>query len=167
MHRYLVCSDIHGKIANFRYALKEASMDGLDGVLIAGDVEVQVNVFEQIIEEMAPGAALYIVKGNCDYDISGLNMIETIKLPGGITCLLTHGHKYSVKSDLFTLSTVAQNLRANLVIYGHTHNFDDCKIGQVRYLNPGALYGSAYSYPSYVLLTINNGQLDILHRLIK
>ena len=40
MKRYLICSDIHGNIDNFKIALKEAFLDPIDGVLIAGETEI-------------------------------------------------------------------------------------------------------------------------------
>ncbi|MCQ2531500.1 MAG: YfcE family phosphodiesterase [Saccharofermentans sp.] len=165
MNRYLVCSDIHGQIENFKYALKEASMDGLDGVLIAGDTELEPSVLQDLVNET--GAKLYLVRGNCDYAY-GRNLRDflTITLPGGIVCMLTHGHKYSVKSDVFTLVSVADNLGANLVIYGHTHSYDDSKIGSMRVVNPGALCGSFFSHPSYILMTIDGNRIEMLRRVI-
>lgn len=165
MHRFLVCSDIHGNLENLRYALKEATLDPIEGVIIAGDTEVSVDEIRSIVKEFVD-CKLYMVRGNCDYTAPGITDMITFELPGNITCMLTHGHRYHVKEDLFTLGTVAQNLKANLVVYGHTHEFEDTNMGRIRIVNPGALNGGRYSYPSYVLMTIDNGKIEILHRVM-
>lgn len=165
MYRFLVCSDIHRNMENFKYALEEAYGEGVDGVIIAGDTEVETCLIEELVEDA--GAQLYIVKGNCDYGQNDLRDMVTFELPGGITCMLTHGHRYHVKSDLYTLASVADNLGANLVIYGHTHVYDDCSMGKIRFVNPGALCGGYFSNASYILMTIDNGRIDILKRVIQ
>ena len=165
MYRYLVCSDIHGNISNFEYALREASAEGVDGVIVAGDTEMSTGKLEEMVE--AIGAKLYLVKGNCDYsNAAGLRDMITFELPHGKTCLLTHGHRYHVKSDLYTLAAVADNLKADLVIYGHTHVYDDMSMGKVRLINPGALCGGYYSQASYILMTVYDKGIDILKRTI-
>ena len=163
MYRFLVCSDIHRNLENFKYALEEAYGEGVDGVIIAGDTEIDTGIIEELVWDA--GADLYIVKGNCDYG-SDLKDMVTFELPGGVPCMLTHGHRYYVKSDLYTLSSVADNLKVKLVIYGHTHMYDDTTMGRIRFINPGALCGGYFSQASYVLMTIDNGKIDILKRVI-
>ncbi|MCQ2528835.1 MAG: metallophosphoesterase [Saccharofermentans sp.] len=164
MYRILVCSDIHRNIENFKYALEEAYGEGVDEVLIAGDIEVDPAVIEELVEDA--GATLRIVKGNCDYGLDLKDML-TFELPGGVNCLLTHGHRYYVKSDLYTLAEVANNMKANLVIYGHTHIYDDTFMGKVHFVNPGALCGGYFSPASYVLMTIDGGRVDVIKRVIR
>lgn len=164
MYRYLVCSDIHRRIENFKYALKEASADGLDGIICAGDIEVDSSILIDLANEV--GAKLYLVKGNCDSsNVAGFQEMITFNVSEKLTCLLTHGHKYQVKYDMDTLQYVAQYRKVDIAIYGHTHIYDDQKVGNIRYINPGALCGG-YSKPSYVLLTIDGKNIDVLKRVI-
>ena len=72
MSKYLVCSDIHGEIESFRTALLQELP--LDGILIAGDLELSTSEVEGAIwgavQETDPGASTsppsYIVAGNND-----------------------------------------------------------------------------------------------------
>ena len=129
-------------------------------------MEMKDNPMKEIVDEMA-GCPLYRVEGNCDFEIPGVEEKLLFTLPDGVTCFLTHGHKHHVKSDLFTLSQIAQNLKANLVIYGHTHTFDNVTMGRTRFVNPGSLSGHGYSYPQYALMTIDNGKIDIIKRVMQ
>lgn len=168
MNRYLVCSDIHGNLENFKYALKEASMDPLDGVIIAGDIEMDVEVIRALVESSDANGVptkLYIVCGNCDRRRSDVQDMISFTFPDGKKCMLTHGHRYGVKGDLDMLGMVADNIGAQVAIYGHTHSFDDHTYGRVRFINPGALCGGFYN-PTYVLMTLYNGKIDILKRTI-
>lgn len=167
MHRFLVCSDIHRDMENFKYALREASAEGVEGVFIAGDTELSSALLHEMCENI--GAKLYLVRGNCDYSNAvGVEDLLTINLPGNHKCLLTHGHRQQVKSDTDLLMYVAQNHECDLAIYGHTHMYDDSSRGGVRLINPGSLGSSFWGSSSYILMTIdNNGRVDILKRVIR
>lgn len=165
MKRYLICSDIHGNTSDFAYALREATRDPLDGVFVAGDIEVDSSDIKELVDKV--GCPFYLVKGNCDStSVLGYKDMMVIDLPDGIKCMLTHGHRYHVKNDLYILADVANSVGANLVIYGHTHMYDDCKMGKLRLLNPGALCGSYFGPGSYMQMTIDKGRVDVIKRVI-
>lgn len=166
MKRYLICSDIHGKIENFKKALKEANLDPLDGVIIAGDLEYSTNEIWNLVtacDSNGRPSDIYMVKGNCDGYETSLRDLLTFDLPG-VRCLLTHGHKYHVKNELDLLSMIAMNNQANLVIYGHTHEYDDHMMGRIRFLNPGSIGINHFGKPSYMLMTIDNGRIEVIKR---
>lgn len=170
MNRFLVCSDIHRRIENFRYALTEGKMEGIEGVIIAGDVEVDYSVIRDLMSEVfgeeVIGVKLYIVKGNCDgSNLAGVDDMITFNLNEKVTCLLTHGHKYQVKYDLDTLEYVSSYRKAKVAIYGHTHMYDNHVSGGVRFINPGALCGG-FDKPSYIILTVDGSHVDVLKRVI-
>lgn len=153
MSRYLICSDIHRKINNFRLALEEAGKDGLDGVIIAGDFELDTS---EIVDLVPRSSTLRIVKGNCDgSNAYGIPLLATFKI-GKFNFLLTHGHNYQVKSDLDTLMYVASYQKANVVIYGHTHEYDDHIKKNMRFLNPGSVGSSYYQSATYMIMTIDD-----------
>lgn len=166
MNRFIICSDIHGNLSDFKRMLREAGRDPIDGVIIAGDMEIDQTEIQQavsVLKRDGKPVSLYMVKGNCDYEFCGdLKDLATIQLPGNITCVLSHGHRYQVKSDLMVYAEVARNLGAKIAIYGHTHLYDDRMLGNIRFINPGALCGSRYDRPSYILMTIYDGKVDIV-----
>ena len=69
---------------------------------------------------------------------------------------MTHGHTYHVKYGLSELKMSARSAKADILLYGHTHDpyteYDD----GLYIMNPGAVLG----YPSeYGVIDIQNGQI--------
>lgn len=166
MCRYLIVSDIHRKINNFKLALEDAYSKPLDGVIIAGDMELDVTLLVELIKAMAPEGkvpSIHLVKGNCDgSNAAGIPDMTTFEINENIKVLLTHGHKYMVKSDLDTLTYVASYQNANLVIYGHTHEYDDHIKSGIRFLNPGSIGSGYYGHLTYMLMSIEKGNRIII-----
>lgn len=166
MCRYLIVSDIHRKINNFKIALEDAYSKPLDGVIIAGDMELDAMLLVELIKAMAPEdkkPSIYMVKGNCDgSNAAGIPEMTTIDLNENIRLLLTHGHNYMVKNDLDTLTYVADYRHANLVIYGHTHEYDDHIKNGIRFLNPGSVGSGYYGHCTYMIMSIENGTRIII-----
>ncbi len=170
MQRFLVCSDIHGKIKNFEYALREALYENIDGVILAGDFEMDISTIKALINELSGencGVKLYAVRGNCDSSgmAQGAPDFQLFNLNDKVKCFLTHGHNYQVKYDLDTLQYVAEYKGAAVCVYGHTHIYEDRVIGKTRFINPGALRGG-FDKPSYALLTVDGTKIDVLKRVI-
>lgn len=63
---------------------------------------------------------LFLVRGNCDFLASDLPEEELLRFEGH-TILLTHGHRYGVKSGVGALIRYAAERDADLVLFGHTH----------------------------------------------
>jgi predicted phosphodiesterase len=101
---------------------------------------------------------------------------HTFRRPANIThrILMTHGKEYNVP-DIALLARRAGIWDADLVIFGHTHQFQDTTFrrGQVRLINPGCLVGDPrasvrvfgnYEICSYALLRIGDrGEIDVEH----
>ncbi len=87
-----------------------------DGVLFLGDGLRDAELWEGEIP-------WYMVRGNCDW-FGGERPDEIVMAMEGHTLLLTHGHRYSVKSGLGALLSHAVEVGADVVVYGHTHKPD-------------------------------------------
>lgn len=146
MSRFIVCSDIHGRSELFKRVLtteKEA-----EGVLIAGDIELDPAEVAEMIYSHIPGrCSIYAVAGNCDTcspAAGTLRPLAVADIGSGNKVFLTHGHRYSVpRTDI--LSYAAEEQGCNIVIFGHTHQFFLQKEAGILFMNPGALRNGEYA----------------------
>ena len=140
MKRYVVFSDVHGD----KKALTkiQSASKGADGVFFAGDGYSMLKGLQ--VNE------IYAVGGNCD--LGGAP--EIVTEIEGVKILLTHGHKYGVKSSLLSITLRAAELGCQVVVFGHTHQKLCCYEYGVFLLNPGA--SSDKHPPSYAVLTLDN-----------
>ncbi len=185
MARYLVCSDIHGELENFRAALRLELP--LDGVLIAGDLELTVDEIETAIRSTArekagesapagetaaeknaaeenagtvkaaeiPVPTAYIVAGNNDGWYAPELPKKLTLKLGGHTIFLCHGHRFGVPR-LNALWLQAKKAGADIAIFGHTHRYQDASHFGVRFLNPGKLgYNFSGLRSTYMILTLD------------
>lgn len=107
------------------------------------------------IGDLALHKGFYGVAGNCDFlPLPEETVIET----EGLKILLTHGHRYGVKSDLLSLSLRAEELGCRLVFYGHTHIPEVTEHGAVTLVNPGSLSYPAFGQPTYAYTCITDGR---------
>ena len=115
----LVLSDSHGRPDLIEEAIRRVRPDG---ILFAGDGLRDLSR----VELPCP---LWAVSGNCDWlsaplIISGSAFepqTEELVTVEGIRILLTHGHKYGVKSGPTAAAYRALELGADILVYGHTH----------------------------------------------
>lgn len=139
----MICSDSHGSKARIDKLFENYKFDYFiflgDGLTDLGDWELLGNV--------------YAVSGNCDF----FSVTESERMLE-IACkqiFITHGHKYGVKYGLATLSKYARNHGADIVLYGHTHNYNVEDIDGITFANPGTLKGG-----SAMMLTINGKKVN-------
>ncbi|MCL6611113.1 MAG: metallophosphoesterase [Peptococcaceae bacterium] len=67
----------------------------------------------------AVNVPVHAVVGNCDSRNEGPE--EKILEVEGAVLFITHGHRYNVKISIYSLFSRAVELKADVVIYGHTH----------------------------------------------
>lgn len=151
MKSYLVFSDIHGDKLSLQ-KLKKLS-EGLDGVFFAGDGYSAIKSFEK--------DEIYAVGGNCDLGGSA----EIVADIDGVRILLTHGHRYGVKSSLLSLSMRARELECAVAVFGHTHEPLLSYEPGVLLLNPGA--SSGYGRKNYAVMHIENGEVKVDMNMLK
>ena len=117
----LVLSDSHGRSDRIDEAIRRVRPDG---ILFAGD-----GLRDLTRLEIPEGCPLWAVAGNCDWLSSPLIIggrdfqpeTEELITVEGIRILLTHGHKYDVKSGPTRAIYRAMELEADILVYGHTH----------------------------------------------
>lgn len=87
------------------------------------------------IQEQFPDLPMECVPGNCDYAPTEADT-KCITL-GGVTIMLTHGHKYRVKYETQSLLNAAYFQGADMVLYGHTHRPVNDRVEGLYVVNPG------------------------------
>lgn len=114
-----ILSDTHGLL---REEVKQ-QLKNSDIIIHAGDINTQA-----IVNEMKSFAPLYIVRGNNDKEWAS-------ELPSSLLITIEEVRIYVVhnKKDIpKDLSDV------DLIIYGHSHKYDDKEVNGVRMFNPGS-----------------------------
>jgi len=144
--KILVVSDTHGRTDSLHEIINTG---GFDTVFHLGDHAHDA--------EGLMGVKLYSVRGNCDR-ISDAPESLAIEL-GGVRVLLTHGHRYGVKSDPLRLIYAAREAGARVCCFGHTHFPEIFEENGVLFVNPGSLSLPPGGYPpSYAVLSIEDGE---------
>ena len=144
--KILAVSDTHGCFERFYKACK---WEKPDVVLFSGDCSSDALEMELIFPEIK----FYIVRGNCDYDDYTTKDEITVELEG-VRFFLTHGHIYSVKRDYSRIEEKGYEEKADIIVFGHTHNPDcvdtfsrrrgDRQDKVITLFNPGAVLNGKY-----------------------
>jgi len=125
----VILSDTHGNFSAIEKILP--IMQESDFVIHLGDFQRDIFAYEKEL-----GKKIISVKGNCDGGGEDRILeIEKVKI------LITHGNKYSVKSNMLNLIYVAKEKGVNAVFYGHTHVSDTFKQDGILFVNPGCMSG--------------------------
>jgi len=142
--RILVISDTHGNARLAERALElsepvECIIHLGDG---AGDTEMLTTATEvQLIQ----------VAGNCDYGSNAPR--ELLWHCEGKNILLAHGDAYGVKSGLGRLMQRANEVKADAVLYGHSHHPLIVTHSGIVFVNPGTLIRTA-RHKTYALVSV-------------
>ncbi len=136
--KILVFSDTHGD----SYAIQRAliSQPKAEVVIHCGDGADEF----QKMKLLFPDKAFYMVKGNNDL---GYRLPPTLDLVfEGKRVFVTHGHFFNVKWGLQNLIMAANDRKADIVLFGHTHMTEESYHDGLYVFNPGACYGRRASY---------------------
>lgn len=136
--RILVVSDTHRD----PYALEQAVLrqPNAEVVIHLGDGADDVD----LIRAKFPEKTFLQVRGNCDWG-TDLPLEREITLEGK-KLLFTHGHIYNVKYGLYNLCCVARDKKADIVLFGHTHQALTEYEDGLYMMNPGSLHGGFGTY---------------------
>ena len=119
MIRIGVLSDTHG-------LLRPEVMDQLQGcraILHGGDINKQ-----EILDRLGEIAPVYVVRGNNDKEWAEYIPDTLLEEVCGLRIFMVHNKKY-IPGDLKDV---------DLVIYGHSHRYEDKVVEGIRFLNPGS-----------------------------
>ena len=150
--KVLIISDTHGKLDNFKKVLNIEK--SVDMILHLGDVCHD----EEEIRELANCDVRY-VRGNCDifsYESDSLDF----KI-GNYNFHMEHGH--FISTNLQSIAYKAEEIGADVMLFGHTHIPLLTWVGDVRIINPGSLSKPRQSdgKPTYLVMNVdNNGEIE-------
>lgn len=104
------------------------------------------------------------VKGNCDFiNTAPLEITETIE---NKKIFITHGHKYGVKYGMGMIWDRAVELKADIALFGHTHeSLCDYRSG-IWFINPGSVAFPRDGSRSIAILDIEDGDINTSLRII-
>ncbi|MGI6608235.1 MAG: metallophosphoesterase family protein [Erysipelotrichaceae bacterium] len=123
--KIIVMSDSHGFSGNVYFVMQKES--DADYMFHLGDICDYPDLFDDLV----------IIKGNNDYFDLPDKIITEI---GGLKFLMIHSHRQSGFNLKNRLVALAKENKCDIVLYGHTHVYNDEYIDGVRLLNPGSLY---------------------------
>ena len=153
--KILVFSDSHG---NDFYIQKAVKMHPDAEVLIfLGD-----GIADFISLPVGNSAKLY-VRGNCDWQpsYSNIPLIDSITLNGKKIVFL-HGHTHGAKGGMGTLKSLAADMSADILLFGHTHEAIEHYDDEIYYMNPGSI-GGVSAPPTFGIITLRENGILISH----
>lgn len=124
----VIMSDSHGDRAIVE-EIKNRYLGKVDAIFHNGDSELdsQDPIWKDI----------QVVNGNCDY--VGAYPEQLITQVGDVTIAQTHGHLYGINYSWQRLDYWAQEVMADICLYGHLHVPDATVRGKTLFLNPGSI----------------------------
>ena len=147
--KLLVFSDTHRCMHHMESTILDETPDT---VIHLGDHDRDAQQLASVFTKLP----IVSVQGNCDF-YSPFGKERIIGEWGGIRMLLTHGHKFHVKSGLLRLSYAAQEAGVQAVLFGHTHIPYCEQHNGIWFLNPGSC---GFDRPTYGIVNISNGCAD-------
>ncbi|MGT2935103.1 metallophosphoesterase [Streptococcus castoreus] len=124
----IVMSDSHGD-RDIVQAIKDKYFDQVDAIFHNGDSELKSS------DPVWDG--IYVVGGNCDYDTGYQDRLVTKY--DSFTIAQTHGHLYQINFTWDKLDYFAQEVNADICLYGHLHRPAAWQLGQIIFINPGSV----------------------------
>ena len=147
MTRLVIISDSHGGTVRLEMFARLAAQESFDAIIHLGDGQNDAKWLKKHVS-----VPVHFVSGNCDW--FGDAPREARLHFEGVRILAVHGDKYDVKYDLTALSYYAEEIGAQLALYGHTHRAFVGYVGSTLMVNPGALNAGCYA-----VIEIKNGQI--------
>jgi len=125
-----VISDTH-KIKKY-IELSKKYIDDADVLIHLGDDSEDI---EELTMDFK--GEVYGVRGNCDYINKYPN--EQLLVLGGKRIFITHGHIYGVKNGMMNILYKAEELGADIILFGHTHIALIEEYKGIMIMNPGSV----------------------------
>lgn len=129
--KILIISDTHRNISNAVSLIEEHKPDT---IIHLGDVADDCDELRYIY----PMKRIICVLGNNDYFVKSYPLEVVCDLEGK-RFFMCHGHKYSVKSGTYALLAKAREHKADVVLFGHTHQSKCTYEDNMLVMNPGSV----------------------------
>ncbi len=139
--RILVFSDSHGRVQPMLDAVERCDPDALFHL---GDVVRDA----QWLRKAHPKLPFYQVMGNCDWGVDGCETEGLARLAGK-TVFYLHGHTRHVKMGPSAAVAQARALKADLLLFGHTHSPLRAPYDDLLAVNPGAVMDGRFALLSW------------------
>ena len=153
--KVLVISDTHGDISSLNEIISRHK--DIDYFIHSGDTYADALLISQMYDIPFKG-----VRGNSDTEFNGQDDYFIFLEDVGI--FVTHGHRYNVKSSINNIYYKGLEMKANIVIFGHTHLPYNYDIDGLLIINPGSVSRPrSGNRGSYGVLVINNGDYRYKH----
>ena len=154
--RILVISDTHG---NFTSVLQAHTLaEPVDAVIHLGDGIEDAKLLRSVMH-----LDVISVSGNCDRDTTVPR--EILWECKGKRFLLVHGDAYGVKKGLGGLQKRAIEVRADIVLFGHSHHALCITSSDILFLNPGTLTQASASKTFATIEISEDGIKASLHNI--
>lgn len=151
--KILVVSDSHGDFSSLRQI--HAREKPLDLLVHLGD-----GVLDALLLQKMTGVRVEAVNGN--NDPRGAFPEELCCKLEDTVIYLSHGYTLHVRAGLQQLVRAARRAKANLALFGHTHQPQLVRKKELTLFNPGA--ACRWEHSSYALLEIEGGNFKIQSR---
>lgn len=145
MKTLVVLSDSHGYLKNLD-PLAPIFKEN-DYVVHLGDGHADMRFFTEEDPDK-----YYLFRGNCDFANALQEYVLEVE---GVRIFMTHGHKYSVKTELLSLALAAKQRNCTVALYGHTHIASIREVEGVLCINPGTMKAPLNAGGSYCYLVVN------------
>lgn len=145
--KILVFSDSHGRLGLMADAIER---ERPHRVFFLGDHYRD----GQALADAYPDIPMELVRGNCDWDKAP---DELIVEAGGVKFLLTHGHRYYVKSGTDGLACAAREKGVDVACFGHTHDALNMPDHGILLFNPGTA-GGIHARAGYGVIVAGDGK---------
>lgn len=153
--RILVFSDTHGDLHTAIRAIR--SQSGANVIFHCGDGSREV----EELKTMFPEKEIIAVRGNCDW--SSVLPVEVVREVGGKRIFATHGHAYQAKFTVYNMVCAAREQKADILLFGHTHEAMTDYDEGLHIMNPGSCHGYGATY-GYIDITDSG---DIVTNIVK
>jgi len=148
--KIVVMSDTHGHYGLMKKVIKQ--MGEADYIIHLGDYLTDGTRLSLELDR-----EVVCVKGNCDFsvDIPHERELEI----NHKKIFITHGHRYHVKWGYDQLLCKGEEVKADLILYGHTHFPEIFYNGNTLYMNPGSVGEPRGGVnPSFGIIHLVNGK---------
>jgi len=129
--KLLVFSDSHRNKASMK-AVLEKTQKHINAVVHLGDGWDEIH---DLMSEY-PLIPLYAVAGNCDFGSGPSTLAYQL---ASRKFIITHGHRFHVKSGYLRITLWAEENEADVCLFGHTHAPEVFHSGRTLMMNPGSI----------------------------